>query len=89
MGKGRSGEVAFPALPKAAKPQSTIMSYGNGRMVRRDGWGGGTGSGSSTPSPWGGAGGAGGGGEEEGEAEEGKGKGKKKQGKKVMLMGWG
>ncbi|KAI5463547.1 hypothetical protein BGZ63DRAFT_402844 [Mariannaea sp. PMI_226] len=32
----RSGEDAFPALPSAPKPQTTIFGYGNGRPVRRD-----------------------------------------------------
>ncbi|KAF7553338.1 hypothetical protein G7Z17_g3723 [Cylindrodendrum hubeiense] len=48
------GEDAFPALPAAPKPQSTIFGYGNGRLVHRDygqresnfQWGD---SGSSTP----------------------------------------
>ncbi len=93
--QGGKGVDAFPALPKAQKPMSTIMSYGNGRMVRRDmgAFGGGT-----TFNPWGGnttESGSGdvGGVEEggmEGEGMGGSGKGKKKgnKGKKV-LMNWG
>ncbi|KAF7561404.1 hypothetical protein G7046_g2737 [Stylonectria norvegica] len=32
----RTGEDAFPALPAAPKPTTTIFGYGNGRGVRRD-----------------------------------------------------
>ncbi|KAM5374267.1 hypothetical protein ACJZ2D_006592 [Fusarium nematophilum] len=31
-----TGEDAFPALPAAPKPTTTIFGYGNGRAVRRD-----------------------------------------------------
>ncbi|KAH7150200.1 hypothetical protein B0J13DRAFT_499097 [Dactylonectria estremocensis] len=81
----RSGEDAFPALPAAPKPQSTIFGYGNGRLVHRDygqresnfQWGG---SGSATPAD-----------EEpaqeteDGAAKKKGGKGKKKQ----VLVQWG
>ncbi|KAG4440357.1 hypothetical protein IFR05_004150 [Cadophora sp. M221] len=81
---------AFPALPPAAKPQSTIFGYGTG-MVKRGG------AVSTTANPWAassasGSGGAvGGNGEEESEEVEGTGKGKKKgnKGKKQVLMNWG
>ncbi|KAK5991765.1 E3 ubiquitin-protein ligase hel2 [Cladobotryum mycophilum] len=36
--RGRGGAEAFPALPAAPKPQTTIFGYGTGRGVRRD-WG--------------------------------------------------
>ncbi|CZS94314.1 related to C2H2 finger domain protein [Rhynchosporium agropyri] len=84
------GGAAFPALPPAKKPQSTIFGYGN-RIVRRDGgvapslnpWAGGSSSGVDA------SGGNGGG--EEAEDVEGSGKGKKKgnKGKKQVLMNWG
>ena len=86
-GKARGGVADFPALPPAAKPQSTITSYGSGRLVRRDG-GGGNASGNYT---WGGGSGeqsAAASGAEDGDESAG-GKGKKKQGKKVVLMNWG
>ncbi|KAH9210667.1 hypothetical protein DL95DRAFT_342714 [Leptodontidium sp. 2 PMI_412] len=82
---------AFPALPPAAKPQSTIFGYGTG-MVKR-----GTGAVSTAANPWAGSsasgsgGAVGGNGEEESEDVEGSGKGKKKgnKGKKQVLMNWG
>jgi hypothetical protein len=85
QGKG-TGAAEFPALPPAAKPQSTIFGYGRG-MVRRDGvggpatsaWGGGgANSGTSTPPI-----------EESEEAGEGRGKRKGNKGKKQVLMNWG
>ncbi len=76
------GSDAFPALPPAAKPQSTIFGYGSG-MVRRDG-----GRGAPSSNPWGptvtGT-------EEDLEPEDedaGKGKRKGNKGKKV-LVAWG
>lgn len=73
----RGGEDAFPSLPAAPKPQTTIFGYGSGRGVRRDyghaesnfQWGG-----SAAP-------------EEPVEEEESKGK-KGKKGKKVLVQ-WG
>ena len=85
QGKG-TGAAEFPALPPAAKPQSTIFGYGRG-MVRRNGvggpatsaWGGGgANSGTSTPPI-----------EEGEEAGEGRGKKKGNKGKKQVLMNWG
>ncbi|KAF7919423.1 uncharacterized protein EAE98_009263 [Botrytis deweyae] len=75
---------AFPALPPAAKPQSTIFGYGTG-MVRRDmggrpvatAWGAGNGEGSS------GTGDA-----ESADAGQG-GRKKGNKGKKQVLMNWG
>ncbi|KAI9754227.1 MAG: hypothetical protein M4579_004824 [Chaenotheca gracillima] len=51
-GNGPVGD-AFPALPAAAKPTSTIFGYGTG-AVRRNG-GSGNGSSSNLANPWGGA----------------------------------
>ncbi|KAM0323744.1 hypothetical protein ACHAQA_008681 [Verticillium albo-atrum] len=34
--RGGTGQDNFPALPAAAKPQTTIFGYGTGRGVRRD-----------------------------------------------------
>ncbi|KUJ22867.1 uncharacterized protein LY89DRAFT_777890 [Mollisia scopiformis] len=84
------GGDAFPALPPAAKPQSTIFGYGNGRMVRRD-------MGSSpvtTSNPWGPPSASNGGGSNTdalAETDDANGKGKKKgnKGKKQVLMNWG
>ncbi|KAF4957084.1 hypothetical protein FSARC_11393 [Fusarium sarcochroum] len=79
-----TGEDAFPALPTAAKPTTTIFGYGNGRAVRRDyghretGFQWGSGSGPSTPA-----------GEEPADNEEAGGKKKGgKKGKKVLVQ-WG
>ncbi|KAL3418005.1 E3 ubiquitin-protein ligase hel2 [Phlyctema vagabunda] len=76
---------AFPALPPAAKPQSSLVGYGNGRMVRRDG-------GASTPgvNAWGGSSSAGASAAAS-ENEDGVQPGKKKgnKGKKNVIMGWG
>ncbi|KAJ6445177.1 proline transporter [Purpureocillium lavendulum] len=58
--RGATGGEAFPALPAAPKPTTTIFGYGTGRGVRRDygyadsgfQWGGGSGgsgSGAATP----------------------------------------
>lgn len=83
-GKGADSS-AFPALPPAAKPQSTIFGYGSG-MVRRDmggskpvatAWGVGTSEGSSGIA---------------GEVENADGQGGRKRGnkgKKQVLMNWG
>lgn len=88
VGKGDSS--AFPALPAAAKPTSSIFGYGSG-MVRRD-----VGAGASSNAWSAGSGAAespSGNGDmtETAEGEEGGGKGKKKgnKGKKVMLYNWG
>ncbi|KAI1335966.1 hypothetical protein F5Y15DRAFT_396346 [Xylariaceae sp. FL0016] len=79
-------EDAFPALPAAPKPTTTIFGYGSGRGVRRDqgnsrdtgfSWGGGA-SGPATPN-----------GEAEEEENNG-GKGKKgNKGRKKVLVQWG
>lgn len=100
--KGPSKDEAFPALPAAAKPTSTMFSPGySGPAVRRDK------SGTSTPvtawgNSFGGGGGGGGGGSGQGsanasaraseaEAEETGGGAKRKgnKGKKQMLFQWG
>ena len=85
-----TGADAFPALPAAPKPTTTIWGYGNGRGVRRDHgrgadtgfqWGGGAGSSSaSTPAAG-----------EEAPSSGGQGGGKKggKKGKKQVLVQWG
>ncbi|KAI0466939.1 hypothetical protein F4859DRAFT_526209 [Xylaria cf. heliscus] len=83
---GASREEAFPALPAAPKPTTTIFGYGNGRGVRRDvggsrntgfSWGGGANEGASasaTPV----------------DEEEDTGKGKKgNKGRKKVLVQWG
>lgn len=83
-GKGADSS-AFPALPPAAKPQSTIFGYGTG-MVRRDmggkpvatAWGAGSAESSS---------GANGEAENADAGQGGKKKGNK--GKKQVLMNWG
>jgi hypothetical protein len=78
-----TGEDAFPALPNAPKPTTTIFGYGNGRAVRRDygnrdtGFNWGTGSGPSTPA-----------GEETADDEAGGKKKGNKKGKKVLVQ-WG
>ncbi|KAF5003579.1 hypothetical protein FDECE_9879, partial [Fusarium decemcellulare] len=82
-----TGEDAFPALPAAPKPTTTIFGYGNGRAVRRDygqretgfQWGGGSGpSTSATEEP-----------AADAEATGGKGKKGGKKGKKQVLVQWG
>ncbi|KAI1346291.1 hypothetical protein F5Y01DRAFT_298125 [Xylaria sp. FL0043] len=83
---GVSREEAFPALPAAPKPTTTIFGYGTG-AVRRDlggsrntgfSWGGGTNEASSASA------GA------DGEEEENTGKGKKgNKGRKKVLVQWG
>jgi hypothetical protein len=94
VGRGRAAGDAFPALPPAKKPQSTIFGYGNGNLVRRDlgngapsnfAWGGGNGNAN------GGGEGAGGkdGGGVDGVGEEGRSKRKGNKGKKQVLMNWG
>jgi hypothetical protein len=83
------GADAFPALPPAAKPQSTIFGYGNGRMVRRDMGN----SPASTSNPWGPPSGSNGASSIDAlaESEDTNGKGKKKgnKGKKQIVMNWG
>lgn len=81
------GADAFPALPAAPKPTTTIFGYGSGRGVRRD-YGH-----AESNFQWGGnaaAGGASGSGAETSEADDEAGKGKKggKKGKKVLVQ-WG
>jgi hypothetical protein len=83
-GKGKAVEQAFPALPPAPKPLSSIHTYGSGRLVRRD-----AGQDNSTSFTWGANGGVKQDPSADSEAVEDNGKGKKKQGKKVVLMGWG
>ncbi|KAI1638491.1 hypothetical protein F4809DRAFT_600217 [Biscogniauxia mediterranea] len=79
-------EEAFPALPTAPKPTTTIFGYGTG-SVRRD-----AGGSRNTGFSWGGnaesgAGGAGAGDEEDGGATS---KGKKgNKGRKKVLVQWG
>lgn len=76
-----AGSDAFPALPPAAKPQSTIFGYGTG-MVKRD-------SGKAPVNAWGGGGSA------EASSPAGDGddgiqiKRKGNKGKKQVLMNWG
>ncbi|KAL7805038.1 hypothetical protein V8C44DRAFT_341825 [Trichoderma aethiopicum] len=83
-------EDAFPALPAAPKPQTTIFGYGKGRGVRRDfgqqesnfQWGAAPASSSSSataqPEP-----------ADDGEATGGKGKKGGKKNKKQILVQWG
>ncbi|RFU80524.1 hypothetical protein TARUN_1643 [Trichoderma arundinaceum] len=81
-------EDAFPALPAAPKPQTTIFGYGMGRGVRRDfghqetnfQWGAAPASSSSAADT-----------EQADDAEATGGKGKKggKKGKKQILVQWG
>ncbi|KAJ4854724.1 uncharacterized protein T069G_10282 [Trichoderma breve] len=81
-------EDAFPALPAAPKPQTTIFGYGKGRGVRRDfgqqesnfQWGAAPASSSAAADV-----------EEPEDAETTGGKGKKggKKGKKQILVQWG
>ncbi len=79
-----SSEDAFPALPAAPRPQTTIFGYGRG-AVRRD-----FGGARETGFSWGGGGVQDGApGEAEGEQGEGAGGKKKKQGKKNVLVHWG
>ncbi|KAH8881305.1 hypothetical protein GQ53DRAFT_668001 [Thozetella sp. PMI_491] len=81
---GGNNEEAFPALPAAPKPQTTIFGYGRG-AVRRD-----FGVGRDTGFSWGGASSDAGGSSapaEPAEQETG-GKGKKKN-KKQVLVQWG
>lgn len=87
-----SSDDAFPALPAAPKPQTTIFGYGRG-AVRRDFFGGPRETGFS----WGGSGGdqagasgsGSGSGGGEGASGEAEGQGKKKKGKKQVLVQWG
>ena len=85
-GKSRAGGggAEFPALPPAAKPQSTIFGYGRG-MVRRDGLA----AGGTAGNVWGNGGAAASVVESEQVEEEGKGKKKGNKGKKQVLMNWG
>lgn len=82
-GGAGGGADMFPALPPAARPQSSIFSPGGRGMVRRDG--------GKAPSsnPWGPAAAV----EERGAAAEdeevGKGKRKGNKGKKNVLVAWG
>ncbi|KAI0854837.1 hypothetical protein F4860DRAFT_498189 [Xylaria cubensis] len=87
-----SREEAFPALPAAPKPTTTIFGYGNGRGVRRD-----VGSSRNTGFSWGGSGGANEGAsggarapaDEEEEEDAGKGGKKGNKGRKKVLVQWG
>lgn len=85
-----AGEDAFPALPVAPKPLTTIFGYGTG-AVRRD-----MGGNRNTGFSWGGNGeaegsGSGAGAGSAGDDGNGSGQGgkKKKQGKKQVLVQWG
>ncbi|KAI0399756.1 hypothetical protein F4802DRAFT_588110 [Xylaria palmicola] len=83
----RRREEAFPALPAAPKPTTTIFGYGTGRGVRRD-----LGGSRDTGFSWGGGGGASQEASAPGSAEEeedGKGKKGKQQGRKKVLVHWG
>ncbi|PQE27976.1 zinc finger protein [Rutstroemia sp. NJR-2017a WRK4] len=86
--KGAASSDAFPALPPAAKPQSTIFGYGTG-MVRRDLGGGKTTTSNAWSAGSAGEGSSGGAGSAEGENVEGGGKKGKGKGKKQVLMNWG
>ncbi|KAK3346099.1 C2H2 finger domain-containing protein [Lasiosphaeria hispida] len=86
---GAAGEDAFPALPAAPKPQTTIFGYGRG-AVRRD-----IGTGRETGFNWGGGGsgsgadaGASANADAANEEAAAGGKGKKKN-KKQVLVQWG
>ena len=92
-GAGARGEDAFPALPAAPKPTSSILGYGSGNL-RRD-----LGGGRDTGFSWGGAGAgasssgqADDGNDDEGAAGAGNGKGggkKGNKGRKKVLVQWG
>ncbi len=83
-----SNEEAFPALPSAPKPVTSIFGYGTGTVRRNMGpgretgfsWGGGTASAGNT---------SGADGEADAEAGGSKGKKKGRQGKKQVLAQWG
>lgn len=82
------GSDVFPALPPAAKPQSTIFGYGTG-MVRRD-----AGRGAASGFSWGvsanrSAEQSAAASENENTEEGAKGKKRGKKGKKQVLMNWG
>ncbi|KAK3990921.1 E3 ubiquitin-protein ligase hel2 [Cladorrhinum sp. PSN332] len=82
-GGGGGGDDAFPALPAAPKPLTTIFGYGSG-AVRRD-FGAGRGTGFS----WGGGSEAGpSGGQQQEDEQGGQGGGGKKK-KKQVLAHWG
>ncbi|RFU25530.1 hypothetical protein B7463_g10813, partial [Scytalidium lignicola] len=76
-----TGSDAFPALPPAAKPQSTIFGYGTG-MVRRDG-------GKSAGNAWAGSSSADINAENNNNIDGAQGKRKGNKGKKQVLMNWG
>ncbi|KAL1843450.1 hypothetical protein VTJ49DRAFT_1560 [Mycothermus thermophilus] len=87
-----NSEEAFPSLPAAPKPQTTIFGYGRG-AVRRDfgmpretgfSWGGGAGAGGS-----GSGSGAGDGEGQQGEGQQGAAGAGKKKNKKQVLVHWG
>ncbi|KXJ85912.1 hypothetical protein Micbo1qcDRAFT_190754 [Microdochium bolleyi] len=91
--RGGAGPDAFPALPAAPKPTTTIFGYGRG-AVRRDF--GGSGSQQGSGFSWGGGSGDASGsgsapaGEDGGEEDGGAGKGKKgNKGRKKVLVQWG
>jgi hypothetical protein len=84
--KPNTGADAFPALPAAAKPTSTIFSPGyTGMGLRRDN------SGRNTPvnNPWAGPSGSAGGPTTPAADDEGAGKKKGNKGKKQTLFQWG
>ncbi|KAL0938304.1 E3 ubiquitin-protein ligase hel2 [Colletotrichum truncatum] len=84
-GRPAAGGDAFPALPPAQKPLTTIFGYGGGRGVRRDL------GGASSNFSWGSAPGSGAASENASEREDEEGAssgGKKKKGKKVLVQ-WG
>lgn len=86
-GASANSEDAFPALPAAPKPLTTIFGYGTGAVRRDLGTGRGTGfqwGGSSAPEATGSSETTG-----DADAEGGKGKKKGKQGKKQVLVQWG
>jgi len=86
LSKKAAASDAFPALPAAAKPSSTIFSPGyTGLGLRRDN------SGRNTPvsNPWAGPSGAASGPTTPAAEDEGAGKKKGNKGKKQMLFQWG
>jgi hypothetical protein len=82
--RGAAGD-AFPSLPAAPKPTTSLFGYGTG-MVRRD-----LGSKAPSSSAWAGsapsAGGSGG--QDDGAESEGQGRKKGNKGKKQVLVQWG
>ncbi|KAK3291972.1 uncharacterized protein B0H64DRAFT_366451 [Chaetomium fimeti] len=100
-GRGTAGEDAFPALPAAPKPQTTLFGYGRGAVRRDFGF---ARAGEGTGFSWGGGGGGNGSGDgqnaeggQEGDGAQGAqgggagtgGGGGKKKNKKQVLVQWG